>query len=197
MDQAKLVDETRVLHRELGPCVLVAKCYDLLDDYEEAKRVAAKVAKRESTDLAEMDRRRFSYSHISEQFLRTIYAFERSGQHQQAQLALRSFRDIARSHNSSGLSPDRTVASRLIIAHMLLNDTSPELLALIIGNSFERELASAWVTRDATSLSNILGRVTAQIAREEVEGGLAPTQDGWTYILQKLLRAAFGSSSRI
>lgn len=60
MDQAKLVDETRVLHRELGPCVLVAKCYDLLDDYEEAKRVAAKVAKRESTDLAEMDRRRFS-----------------------------------------------------------------------------------------------------------------------------------------
>lgn len=61
---------------------------------------------------------------------------------------------------------------------MLLNDTSPELLALIIGNSFERELASAWVTRDATSLSNILGRVTAQIAREEVEGGTR-ANSGW------------------
>jgi len=190
MDRAVLRVEVGALERELGPCVLVAKCFELLDDPDRAKEVAALIVSRETADLAEMGKRKLSFHHLAEQFLRVAYALTVAGQRQQAVVVLRSFRDSARRYCLSGHVLGGDEALRLVTAHVLLQDRAVELQELIEPGSFEGQLAAAWSTGRAADLLPFVRQVACTVEQGEKAGRVSPSQDGWLYVLLRRLQAA-------
>ncbi len=190
MDTAKLRTEVEALERELGPCVLVAKCFELLGESDRARQVAALVISRETGDLAEMGRRKLSFHLLAEQFLRVLYALTVAGQRQQAVVVLRSFLDSARRHSSSGHILRADEALRLVTAHVLLNDRVVEIQELIARESFEGQLAAAWSTGRAADLAPFVRQLARTVDEGEKSGHVSASQDGWLYVLLRRLQVA-------
>ena len=196
MDRAELRTEVDALECELGPCVLVAKCFELLDEPDRAKQVAALIVSRETADLAEMGRRKLTFRHLAEQYLRVLYALTLAGRREQAVVVLRSFRDSARRHSLSGHALSGDEALRLLTAHVLLNDRAVELQKLIARESFEGQLAAAWSTGRSTDLAAFVRQIARAVEQGEKAGHVSPSQDGWLYVLLRHLRAAAEAEDR-
>jgi hypothetical protein len=190
MDRSELRGEVEALERELGPCILVAKCLEQLGDLDAAKSIAALIVGRETADLAEMGKRKLSFHHLAEQFLRVAYALTVAGQRQQAVVVLRSFRDLARRYRASGHVLRGDDALRLVTAHVLLQDRAAELEELIEPESFEGQLATAWSTGHAADLAPFVRQFARTVEEGEKTGHVSPSQDGWLYVLLRRLQAA-------
>lgn len=191
VDQQILLEQTKQLRKELGPCLLVVKCYELLGDAQGEGRVLARdVVRGEIERLAEMDKRRYSGAVLAEQFLRAIYSVEIAGQHEQALNLFRTLRErTAKGAKSTGIT--ELEALLMVTAQVIVGDRT--LCDFVPAGTIVERLASAWATRTEEKLKNTVEELADLIASAEADGRIAPDQDGWLYILLRRLRNELGS----
>jgi len=189
MFSPELVEKARYLEQELGPCLLVVKCYDLLGERRaEIRQMASQVSRAEISRLAEMSQRGFGIGPMSEQFLRVIYAFQIAGESAQAMQSFKAFLAKVTPKIDSELRLSGLAALRLAVAAVIVGDRQSDLTDCLAPESFGAAIAHAWRSGSRQLLEPIADRLEDQIETAENEGQIAPWEEGWNYVLLRSLR---------
>ncbi|MBN1656505.1 MAG: hypothetical protein JXA30_22230 [Deltaproteobacteria bacterium] len=183
MSRSTLAEQTQFLQREIGSCLLVVKCYELLENAAEARRIAGDVIRGEVERLAEMGKRSFPFLHISEQFLRVVYALEVSGDRLTAKSFYKSFYEAAVKRVLETGPLYEPEAHRLVVAQVVLDEKNTNVLKLLLPESMEWRISKAWSSEDRSTLGSCIEEIEFIITASEVDGSISPIQDGWLYIL--------------
>ena len=186
----ELSDETAFIEKELGPCVLLIKCYELLQRTEDAKAMAQQLSRMELDALGQMIERKVSMGATSEQFLRTIYTFEVAKMPQQVDPIFKAFVQAAQqSVKTEGLW-DHLRAFRIAVAQVLAKDKSHELEAQLAADSFGAFVVRAWSLGTREALEQCIEALEDIVEVAENKDRLAPWDDVWQYILLARLKQA-------
>ena len=184
MDHAALLRDTQKLEIELGPCLCLVKCYELLGDRsQEARRMAQFVLRGELERLGQIIDRGFGFSQRSEQFLRAIYALSLAGKKPHAESTLKRFLVDARNQYRqygvlSGLD-----AFRVAIAQVVSGSTSDDVCDILAPDSLGARLTVGWFS-DSRLLQHLSDDLDELIEAAENMGSASLSSDGWLYVLQ-------------
>lgn len=178
---AELGRRTEFLERELGPCLLVLKCFELTNrPVEQRRSIARQISRGEIERLAEIARRKFGLRATSEQFLRALYALDRAGSRKQALGLLYSLVESVR--NTARIS-DASIDFRLVAGIVITGDQSGVAEQVLPEGSFAKRLAVVARTRKDEELTDACAELGNLIRAQESAGLLEPWQDVWEYVV--------------
>ena len=182
MSDLELSQQTKFLEAELGPCVLVVKCYELLGRQSEARAMARQLTGAELDFLAQTIEKKLGYGFISEQFLRAIYVFGVAEMPQQITSLFRSFVETAkRSVKSEGMW-DGLRAFRLAVGQIMARDYS-SLSGIVVSECFGAAVSRAWLARSNDLMQQCLDDLQDAVDIAENDDVIAPWDDVWEYVL--------------
>lgn len=178
---AELGRRTEFLERELGPCLLVLKCFELARrPLEQLRAIARQISQGEIERLAEVARRGFGLRATSEQFLRALYALDRAGSRKQAVGLLYSMVESAR--DAARIS-EPSIDFRLVAGVVITGDQTGFAEQVLPEGSFAKRLAVVARTRKDGELSDACAELGTLIQAQEDAGLLEPWQDVWEYVV--------------
>lgn len=193
MNHDALLRETERLEQELGPCLLLVKCYELLGDRPAvARKTAQHVLRGELDRLGRVIDKGFGFSQRSEQFLRAIYALSVAGQDIHATSTFTRFlldaRDLV--HRQGALSGED--AFRTAIGQVIVASHAENAITLLAPDSLGAWLLRAWWSGSTDELREFADQIDDLIEAAENDGVASPSNDGWLYILQIRLSNRLG-----
>jgi hypothetical protein len=186
----ELSEETAFIEKELGPCVLLIKCYELLHRTGDAQAMAQQLSRMELDALGQMIDRKVTMGATSEQFLRTIYTFEVAKMQPQVDSIFKAFVQAAqRTVKTEGLWHNLR-AFRIAVAQVLARDRNHELEAQLAPDSLGAFVVRAWSAGTRETLEQCIEALEDIVEVAENKDRLAPWDDVWQYILLARLRRA-------
>ncbi|MEQ1886548.1 MAG: hypothetical protein ABL967_15900 [Bryobacteraceae bacterium] len=183
MPEKVLPQVTADLEKQLGPCVLVLRCHELLGDQpEETRRLAERIVLRELQNLSSMIRQAPGAASTAEQFLRTIYSLQMARRSSEALSAYQRFVSTFRKAAPATTIPIGA-AFRIAVSTVILDRRDPEILNILSENSLPWRLSRAWASENADLLEEIFAEIEDAVLDQEDADRLHPWDDTWHYIL--------------
>ena len=195
MPEKALPQVTADLEKQLGPCVLVLRCYELLGDRpEETRKMAERIVLRELQNLSSIIRMAPRSTATAEQFLRTIYSLQMAHRLPEAQLAFTRF--VASFRNTRPGTPFPIGAAfRMAVAAIILDRRDSGILNILRENSLPWRLARAWVSDSTGLLEEVFAEIEDAVLDEEDADRLHPWDDTWHYIILSRIDSRLGCPS--
>lgn len=188
--RSSLMADTERLELELGPCLLLVKCYELLGDRHRARTTARGVVQGELQRLSKMSSPRYTFRQRSEQILRAIYSLVVAEEPAPASvLFARLMSEAEQERTRSGLLRGED-ALRLAVAEVVASAKDRRVLALLAPGEEGPRVARAWESASSTELAEVCSWLEGVCEAGENVGSMAPAQDGWLCILLVRLQGA-------
>lgn len=182
----RLKERTAFLERELGPCLLVLKCRELLGHNEQELRPLAKLVVRgEIERLSEARRRKLGIRSLCEHHVRAVYASSLAGYSHDGRALFASLLDTLHRHCKPESVP-ANLALSVASAAVFAKDCSRGVSALSPGTP-AASIVTAVSSGNDLQLSSVIESLRELILVAELESQIAPWDDVWVYVLLRRL----------
>lgn len=181
---------------QLGPCLLVLRCYELLGDRPtEAQKMAETLVVNELKKLSAVLGRMPGSIAVAEQFLRTIYVLCVAKRLPEAQLTAQRFIASFRGAATNG-SLKSGVAFRVGAVAAILDCADAAILDVLDAKVFPRRLAEACISNNTVRLEEVFAELEEAVLDQESRESLHQWDDTWHYILLHRIRNRLEKSCR-
>jgi len=184
---SRLEERAAFLERELGPCLLVLKCRELLGmSVNELRPLARLVVRGEVERLADARRRKVGVHGLCEHHVRAIYASDVAGYAPDRRVLLSSLLDTVKRHFEPGKLPDQL--GLLMACAAIFAEDLTRALSLIPSGTAAASMLTALSSGDTVQLAAVVESLQQSILVAEDEAQLVPWDDVWVYVLLRRLR---------